>query len=80
MIPYQESRLAYVSAHRKYKNVEELRNLVISSQNGIQVRLRDIADVQDAQKTIEKIARVDQRSSVSRSNSLQNSSEHKIFP
>lgn len=31
----------------KYKSVEELRNLVVSSQNGIQVRLSDIADVQD---------------------------------
>jgi HAE1 family hydrophobic/amphiphilic exporter-1 len=46
----------------KYKNVEELRNLVVSSKNGIQVRLRDIADVQDGQKTAEKIARVDQKS------------------
>jgi len=34
----------------KYKSVDELRNLVISSQNGIQVRLQDIADVQDSQK------------------------------
>ena len=48
----------------KYKNVDELRNLVISSQNGIQVRLRDIADVQDAQKTVEKIARVNQKSAI----------------
>lgn len=48
----------------KYKNVEELRNLVISSKNGIQVRLNDIADVQDAQKIAEKISRVDQKSSI----------------
>jgi HAE1 family hydrophobic/amphiphilic exporter-1 len=48
----------------KYKNVEELRNLVVSSNNGIQVRLRDIADVQDGQKTAEKIARVDQKSAI----------------
>jgi HAE1 family hydrophobic/amphiphilic exporter-1 len=33
----------------KYKNVDELRNLIISSNNGIEVRLKDIADVQDAQ-------------------------------
>jgi HAE1 family hydrophobic/amphiphilic exporter-1 len=33
----------------------------VSSKNGIQVRLSDIADVQDGQKTAEKIARVDQR-------------------
>lgn len=48
----------------KYKNVEELRNLVVSSQNGIEVRLNDIADVQDAQKIAEKISRVDQKSAI----------------
>ena len=48
----------------KYKNVDELRNLVISSKNGIQIRLQDIADVQDAQKITEKIARVDQKSAI----------------
>lgn len=48
----------------KYKNVDELRNLVISSQNGIQIRLNDIADVQDTQKIAEKVARVDQKSAI----------------
>jgi HAE1 family hydrophobic/amphiphilic exporter-1 len=48
----------------KYKNVEELRNLIVSSKNGVQVRLRDIADVQDTQKIAEKIARVDQKSAI----------------
>ncbi len=50
----------------KYKNVEELRNLVISqTEDGTQVRLRDIADVQDTQKDVEKIARVDRKSAIS---------------
>ena len=48
----------------KYKNVEELRNLVVSSANGAQIRLQDIADVQDTQKLAEKIARVDQKSAI----------------
>lgn len=48
----------------KYKNVDELRNLVVSSQNGIQIRLSDIADVQDTQKIAEKISRVDQKSAI----------------
>ncbi|HQA73239.1 efflux RND transporter permease subunit [Flavobacterium sp.] len=48
----------------KYKTVDELRNLVVSSKNGIQIRLKDIADVQDAQKIAEKIARVDQKSAI----------------
>lgn len=49
----------------KYKTVEELRNLVVTtSATGAQVRVRDIADVQDAQKDVEKIARVNQRSAL----------------
>jgi HAE1 family hydrophobic/amphiphilic exporter-1 len=48
----------------KYKNVDELRNLIVSSKNRVQVRLQDIADVQDSQKIAEKIARVDQKSSI----------------
>ena len=48
----------------KYKNVDELRNLVVSSQNNIQIRLKDIADVQDTQKNAEKIARVNQKSAI----------------
>lgn len=48
----------------KYKNVDELRNLVISSKDGVQIRLQDIADVQDSQKIAEKIARVDQKSAI----------------
>jgi HAE1 family hydrophobic/amphiphilic exporter-1 len=34
----------------KYKSVDELRNLVISSKDGIEIRLKDIADVQHAKK------------------------------
>jgi len=48
----------------KYKTVNELRNLIVSSKNGVQVRLIDVADVQDAEKTPEKIARVDQKSAI----------------
>lgn len=48
----------------KYKTVDELRNLVVSSNNGIQVRLKDIADVQDTQKIADKIARVNQKSAI----------------
>lgn len=48
----------------KYRNVEEMRNLVVSSKNGIQIRLGEIADVQDSQKEVEKIARVDRKSAI----------------
>ncbi|HEY8959254.1 efflux RND transporter permease subunit, partial [Chitinophaga sp.] len=44
----------------KYKNVDQLRNLVLkTTEDGTQVRLTDVADVQDAQKDAERIARVD---------------------
>jgi len=48
----------------KYKSVNELNNLVISSNNGIQVRLSEVAFVQDSQKEVEKIARVNQSSAI----------------
>lgn len=48
----------------KFKSVEELRNLAISSQNGITIRLSDIADVQDAEKDAEKLARINQESTL----------------
>ncbi|RFM35450.1 efflux RND transporter permease subunit [Chitinophaga silvisoli] len=49
----------------KYKDVDQLRNLVIStSEDGTQVRLKDIADVQDAQKDVDRIARVDGSSAI----------------
>lgn len=48
----------------KYKTVDELRNLVVANRNGAQVRLKDVADVQDAQKDVEKIARVNQQSAI----------------
>lgn len=48
----------------KYKTVEELRNLVVASQNGAQIRLGDVADVQDAQKDVTKISRINQKSSI----------------
>jgi len=48
----------------KYKTVEELRNLVVLNKDGAQVRLKDVADVQDTQKDVEKLARVNQQSSI----------------
>jgi HAE1 family hydrophobic/amphiphilic exporter-1 len=48
----------------KYKNVEELRNLVVLNKDGVQVRLKDVADVQDVQKDVEKLARVNLQSSI----------------
>src|SRR5690606_27880270 len=49
----------------KYKSVDELRQLVVATtKNGAQIRLSDIADVQDAQKDVEKIARVNRKSAI----------------
>lgn len=49
----------------KYSSVDVLRNLVITTSNdGSQVRLKDVADVQDAQKDASKIARQDGTSSI----------------
>lgn len=49
----------------KYKTVDELRNLVVATSNaGAQIRLTDVADVQDAQKEVEKIARIDRKGAI----------------
>ena len=49
----------------KYQNLDELRNLVLTtSQAGAQIRLGDVADVQDAQKETEKLARIDRKGAI----------------
>ncbi len=48
----------------KFRSVDELRDLLIISNERGEVRLKDIADVQDTQKDVEKLARVNQRSSI----------------
>lgn len=49
----------------KYNSVEELRNLVIVSlPSGAQIRLKDLADVQDKNKDVTKIARLNQKNAV----------------
>jgi len=48
----------------KYKSIEEMSNLVISSKNGAQIRLSDVATVFDTQQDVEKIARFNQNSTI----------------
>ncbi|MDO5105378.1 efflux RND transporter permease subunit [Capnocytophaga sp.] len=48
----------------KFKSVEELRNLTLASRGGIDIRLSDVADVQDTEKDAEKIARINQESTL----------------
>lgn len=49
----------------KYKDVDELRNLVVSTgKDGAQIRLSDVADVRDTQKEVEKIARIDRKGAI----------------
>jgi len=49
----------------KYRSIEELRNLVLTtSQDGSQIRLGDVADVQDSKKETEKLARINRQASI----------------
>ncbi|MGE4347299.1 MAG: efflux RND transporter permease subunit [Flavobacteriaceae bacterium] len=48
----------------KYKDVQELQNLIIKEKNGIQIRLKDVAEVRDTQKDVEKLARNDQENAI----------------
>lgn len=57
-------RTMIVRLSGKYKTVNELRNLIIPSKNGIQIRLSEVADIQDTQKDPEKIARINQSNAI----------------
>ncbi len=48
----------------KITSVEQLRNLTISSANGQNIKLTDIAEVQDTQKEADKLARINQQSTI----------------
>ncbi|QDP84315.1 efflux RND transporter permease subunit [Chryseobacterium sp. SNU WT5] len=48
----------------KYKSIEEMSNLIITSKNGAQVRLSDVASVFDTQQDVEKIARFNQNPTI----------------
>ena len=48
----------------KYKDVQELQNLIIKEKNGIQIRLKDVAEVRDTQKDVEKLARNNQENAI----------------
>lgn len=48
----------------KYKDVAELQNLIIKEKNGIQIRLKDVAEVRDTQKDVEKLARNNQQNTI----------------
>lgn len=48
----------------KVTSIEELRNLPITTPTGVQIYLRDIADVQDGIKEIEKVARLDRQNTI----------------
>lgn len=48
----------------KVTSIDQLRNLPITTSKGITVYLRDVADVQDGIKELEKIARLDQNNTI----------------
>ena len=48
----------------KIQDVAQLRNLTLASQNGVEIRLSDVADVQDTEEEAEKIARIDQENTL----------------
>lgn len=48
----------------KVTSVEELRNLPVTTPAGITIFLKDIADVQDGIKEIEKVARMDRKNTI----------------
>ena len=48
----------------KIGSVEEMRRLPIATPSGMMIRLGDIADIQDGEKDVEKIARINQKNTI----------------
>lgn len=48
----------------KFTSVQQMRDLVIASSNGLNIKLSDIADVQETQKDAEKLARINQKNTL----------------
>lgn len=48
----------------KISDVEQLRNLTLASRDGVEIRLSDVADVQDTEQEATKVARIDQKSTL----------------
>ena len=48
----------------KIEDVQQLRNLTLASRNGIEIRLSDIANVQDTEEEATKIARINQENTL----------------
>ncbi|HUH26449.1 MAG TPA: efflux RND transporter permease subunit, partial [Flavobacterium sp.] len=48
----------------KFTSLDQMRNLPITTPTGTQIRLSDIAEVQDGIKDIEKISRIDQKNTI----------------
>lgn len=57
-------RTMIVRLSGKFRTVDELRDLVIGAKDGIQIRLSDVAEVLDSKKDVEKISRIDQKSTI----------------
>lgn len=58
------SNQTIVRLQGKISSIEEFRNLPVATPTGQMIRLKDIADVQDAQKEVEKIARINQKNTI----------------
>ncbi|NQD70333.1 efflux RND transporter permease subunit [Sphingobacterium shayense] len=48
----------------KFASIDQLRNLPITTPTGAQIRLSDVADVQDGIKDVEKISRIDRSNTI----------------
>lgn len=48
----------------KFSTIDELRNMPLTTPKGVQIKLSDVADVQDGIKDIEKISRINQQNTI----------------
>ena len=57
--PVQEGRFeVLLRTQGEYRNLDEIRNLVVATRNGVPIRMREIADVEDSHEEIRQIVSV----------------------
>ncbi|MGH9936816.1 MAG: efflux RND transporter permease subunit [Blastocatellia bacterium] len=53
-----------VRSQGEFDNIEEVRNVVVTSRGGVPIYLKDVAEVQDAQEEIRQMVRIDDKPSI----------------
>src|SRR5581483_6370635 len=60
----QGDRTYLLRSQSQFQNLDEIRNLVVMTRNGVPIYMRDIADVKDTTEDVRSLLRINQRAGV----------------